>query len=193
MPAKDTLGRDARLAADAEWDLLTTSLIRLGIIHLAPERPRRRGAPRTASELFARLFRSSEPRLHQATVFLLLTHPQLAASARTAVTRLAGAERDRAIRRYLAAAALQRMARTRIEMRLGPRELIPPCYLEELGLPSLDQEFGRAALLAIAKDEQARYGYNAWATYRALLDLFLAEIRRRDWGTTCDDQLTRPA
>jgi len=53
-------------------------------------------------------------------------------------------------------------------------------------LPSLEEEFGRVTLLALAAQEQERYGYDAWGTYRNLLDLFLAEIRRRDWGVTCD-------
>jgi hypothetical protein len=193
MSTKPFVSGESRAVADLEWDVLTTSLNRLGIVHLAPQRPRKRGASRTAVGLFERLFRSSEPRLHQATVFLLLTHPLLASSARDAIDRLEDTERDRAMRRYLAAAALERMARTRVETRLGPRELIPPAYLDELGLPSLDEEFGRATLLALAADEQARYGYDAWATYWALLDLFLAEIRRREWGNVCDDVLTRPA
>jgi hypothetical protein len=189
---KPSTGVDSQVALDAEWDLMTTALNRLGVIHLAPRRPRGRGAPRTAVELFERLFRSPEARLHQATVLLLLTHPSLASSARAAIAGLEGSERDRAIRRYMAAAALQRMAWTRLELRLGRRELIPPSYREELGLPSLNEEFGRSALLALATDEQARYGYNAWATYRTLLDLLLAEMRRREWGNVCDDQLTKP-
>ena len=86
------------------------------------------------------------------------------------------------MRRYIAAAALQRMARTRIQTTLGASPLIPPAYVDELGLPPLDEEFGRAALLELADQEQARYGYDAWGTYRGLLDLFLADIRRREWG-----------
>jgi hypothetical protein len=87
------------------------------------------------------------------------------------------------MRRYVAAAALQRMARTRLAQHLGPRPLIPPAYLDELGLPSLDEEFGRVALLVLADQEQARYGYDAWRTYLNLLDLFLGEIRRPTWGS----------
>ena len=85
------------------------------------------------------------------------------------------------MRRYVAA-ALQRMARTRIQATLGPSPLIEPAYVDELGLPPLDEEFGRAAQLELADQERARYGYDAWGTYRGLLDLFLNEIRRREWG-----------
>ena len=182
-------GLDA--AADAEWDALATALNRRGVLHVAPGRARRVGVPRTARALFERLLSSPEPRLHQAAVLLLLTHPQLATDAQAVIDRLGGIERDRAMRRYVAAAALQRMARTRIAQSLGPQPLLPPVYLDELGLPSLDEEFGRTALLSLAAEEAARYGYDAWGTYRVLLDLFLAEIRRRGWGVACDNLPTK--
>ena len=165
-----------------EWDVPTTALNRRGIVHVAPGRVRRVGVPRTALELFDRLFRAHEPRLHQAAIPLLLTHPELSPDARAAIDGLSGDARDRAMRRYVTAAALQRMARTRIQLALGPSPLIPAEYHNELALPSLDDEFGRAALLALSDQEQTRYGYDAWGTYRGFLDLFLAEIRRHGWG-----------
>ena len=177
-------GLQSRAQAD-EWDPLTTALNRWGIKHVAPGRPRRSGVPRTPRKLFERLACSAEPRLRQAAIFLLLTHPGLAGDAQAAIDGLTGAARDRAMRRYVAAAALQRMARTRIELSLGPQPAIPAAYIDELGLPALDEEFGRAALLELAAQEEALYGYDAWGTYRALLDLFLAEIRRAGWGATC--------
>jgi len=64
--------------------------------------------------LFERLLTSREPRLQQAAIILLLTQPALAGSAIEAVRNLTGAARDRAMRRYVAAVAMQRMARTRI-------------------------------------------------------------------------------
>lgn len=182
--------RSAALDSHSEWDTLTTALNRWGVLHVAPGRTRRSGVPRTAEALIERLLRSREPRLQQAAVVLLLTHPHLAQSVRVVIDRLDGTTHDRAMRRYVAAAALQRMARTRIEMALGPQPDIPPAYLDDLGLPTLVEEFGRATLYALAADERDRYGYDAWGTYRSLLDLFLAEIRRRGWGTTCDNRPT---
>jgi len=86
------------------------------------------------------------------------------------------------MRRYLAAAALQRMARTRIAQHLGSQPVIPPSYLDVLELPSLDETFGQETLLVLAEQEQRRYGYDAWGTYQNLLDHFFGEIRRRHWG-----------
>ena len=85
------------------------------------------------------------------------------------------------------------MARTRIAQRLGPRPLIPPAYLDDLGLPALDEEFGRETLLALAYQEQERYGYDGWGTYLNLLDLFLGEMRGRGWGETCRSGRTKRA
>lgn len=113
---------------------------------------------------------------------LLLTHPRLAGEARLVIASLEATLRDRAIRRYVAAAALQRIARSRIALSLGQQPDIPPAYLDELELPSLDQDYGRETLFALAADEQARYGHRALQGYLALLDLFLAEIRRKGWG-----------
>jgi len=85
----------------------------------------RTGLPGSASALFERLLTSREPRLQQAAIILLLTQPALAGSAIEAVRNLTGAARDRAMRRYVAAVAMQRMARTRIVMQLGPQPDLP--------------------------------------------------------------------
>jgi hypothetical protein len=169
-----------------DWDASTRALNRWGVVHVAPGSDDDGARPRTVAELFERLALAGDPRLNQAMVFLLLTHPDLAPNARAAIDRLDGATRDRATRRHVAAATLQRMARTRISLRLGPQPMVPPAYLEELGLPPLDDEFGRVTLLALAEEETRRYGYDAWRTYLNVLDLFLVEIRRRDWGVPCD-------
>ena len=168
--------------ADDEWDLLATALNDYGVIHVAPRRRRRSGLPASATELFERLLISREPRLKQAAIVLLLTQPALAACASTAIEALSGAARDRAMRRYVAAAALQRMARTRIAMQLGPQPDLPAHFVDDLRLPPLSEEYGRAALFDLAAQEEALYGYDAWGTYLSLLDLFLAESRRAGWG-----------
>lgn len=165
-----------------DWDTLTTALNGWGILHVMPSTAIASLTPIPPAELFERLTRSPEPRLQQAVIPLLLTHPRLATDAESAVHRLSDPLRDRAMRRFVAAAAMQRMAQTRIQLQLGPQPLLPPTFVDTLALPSLDDDFGRAALLALSRQEQERYGYDAWGTYRTLLDLFLAESRRRDWG-----------
>jgi hypothetical protein len=173
---------DARSSAEDEWDALASSLNDLGIVHVAPHRRRKLPSRLTARTLFEGLFRSRHARLQQATIPLLLTHPQLADDAREAIDALEGNPRDRAMRRYVAAAAMQRMIRTRIAMQLGPTPDLPAAYVEDLGLPSLDIEYGKLTLFELARQEESRYGYDAWGTYRSLLDLFLAESRRSGWG-----------
>jgi hypothetical protein len=178
------------LSPDDDWDELTTALNCLGVLHVAPGEASRGGVPGTAVDLFARLARSSEPRLQQAILLLLLTRPDLAAECRSAIDELNGVVQERAKRRYVAAAALQRMARTRIALRLGQQPLIPPAYLDDLDLPPLDEEFGQVTLWELAAHESETYGYDAWGTYWTLLDLFLSEMRRKDWGVACDSAPT---
>jgi len=182
-----------RPKAGHDWDTLATALNDRGVLHVAPARERRSNAPTSTGELFERLVTSPEPRLQQAAVLLLLTHPDAADQARAVVERLAEVQRDRAMRRYVAAAAMQRMARTRIDLQIGRRPEIPPGFIDELGLPPLDTEFGRDTLIELARQEEALYGYDAWGTYRALLDLFLAESRRAGWGKPCASAPTEPA
>jgi hypothetical protein len=191
--AETTPGIDPLDAFADDWDELTTALNRWGVLHVAPGALQSHGLPPSASELFARLWQATDPRLQQAGVVLLLTHPGLASDARSAIDELDGVTRERAKRRYVAAAALQRMAKTRIAMRLGLKALIPEAYLDDFDLPPLDGEFGRETLLALAEQEQGRFGYDAWGTYRALLDHFLNEIQRRDWGVVCESAPTGSA
>ena len=165
-----------------EWDRLAEALNRYGIRHVAPGGPPRGRIPSDPAELFSELDRASSVRLQEAVIFLLLTYPELAPAAQAAIEGLDGVRRDKAMRKYVAACALQRMWRTRIALALGPRPLIPPAFLDEFSLPSLEEDYGRATLLALAADEEACYGYHAWAGYTSLMDLFLREIELRRWG-----------
>jgi len=167
-----------------DWDNLASALNDYGVLHVAPRRRRSTGLPLAPVQLFERLWTSRDARLQQATILLLLTRPDLAGSACTAIQNLSGAMRDRGMRRYVAAAALQRMAHTRIAMQLGPQSELPPHFLDELGLPPLSDEYGRAALFDLARREEELYGYDAWGSYLSLLELFLAESRRSGWGQT---------
>jgi hypothetical protein len=170
------------IRANDEWDALTTALNDVGVIHVAPGRRWRGTLPKMAQELFRLLLTSCEARLQQAAIVLLLTRPDLAADARSAIRHLPEPVQDRGMRRYVAAAAMQRMARTRIEMHLGSQPDLPSDFIYELGLPPLETEYGRATLLELARQEEALYGYDAWRTYESLLEHFLAEVRRPGWG-----------
>jgi hypothetical protein len=167
--------------AAAEWDALASALNAYGVNHVAPSQ--RVDAPRPPpADLFRRLALAASVRLQEAAIPLLLTHPRLAAAAQTGIEGLRGPIRDRAMRRYAAAAALQRMWRTRLATDLGLQPLIAPAYLDELGLPALDRDFGRATLRTLAAQEEELYGHDAWAGYTSLMDLFLAEVQLRGWG-----------
>lgn len=174
----------AHARADAvavEWDTLTAALNGYGIRHVAPVAEPRGPLP-TGSRLFHRLFASPQVRLQEAAIILLLTHPTLDADARRAIEGLEGRLATRAKLRYCAACALQRLWLTRISTDLGPFPPTASAYLDELGLPPLDRDFGRATLLAVCEREEDAFGYDAWAGYESLMGLFLAEIANPAWG-----------
>jgi hypothetical protein len=175
------VGERANSAA-AYWDRLAEALNRWGIRHVAPGGSPAGWIPTDPTELFSELAAASSVRLQEAAIFLLLTHPHLARADLAAIEGLEGVHRDKAMRKYVAACALQRMWRTRLALALGPQPLIPPAYVEGLSLPCLDDDYGRATLLALAADEEVRYGYDAWAGYTSLMDLFLQEVELRRWG-----------
>src|SRR5262249_47469492 len=160
----------------AEWDVLAAALNDCGVRHVAPGRWPRGPLPR-GRDLIRRLLRAEEVRLQEALIPLLLTHPGLADDARREIDALEGEARDRARDLYVAAAALQQLGRDRIELSLGPKPPIPDAYRAELGLPSLEVDFGERTLWELSRLEEARWGYDAWAGYTSLIDLFLTEIR----------------
>lgn len=161
--------------ADREWDILTAALNLHGVYSVVPV-----GRPTEAlpedEDLFRRLAAATSVRLQEAIIPLLLTDPDLQDTARRAIGRLEGRTRFRAMRRYVAAAALQREWWTRLRLALGPKSRLEPAYLDELSLPSLDLDFGRTTLLALSNAEEQAEGYDAWAGYTSLMDHFLAEI-----------------
>jgi hypothetical protein len=173
----------AREAANLEWDRLATALNAYGITHLAPGQPAvGEDLPTDPVDLFYALAVARSVRLQEAAIPLLLTYPELADAAQSAIDRLDGVVHDRAQRRYVAACALQRMWRSRLQLALGEQPLLRPAYIDEMGLPSLEEDYGRLTLRALAAQEEALYGYNAWAGYTSLMDLLLNEIERRSWG-----------
>ncbi len=166
---------------DEEWDRLASALNAYGVFHVVPTDDRRPTVIPLV-DLYRQLFSAADPRLQEASVVLLLTHAGTAADARAAIGSLAGSTRDRAMRRYVAAASLQRMWRSRLELALGRQPAIEPAYLDCLGLPSLAIGFGETTLRCLAAQEEAIYGYNAWAGYASLMEMFLGHCGLTGWG-----------
>jgi hypothetical protein len=140
-----------------ERDALTTTLTQLGMVDLALGGRPRRGIPPDPRGLFRRRCGSDDPRLHEAIIHLL-TRPDFAVVARALIADLTRESWDGAARRYLAAAAMLRIARPPIPEHLGEAALIGPAYVLVRSTPPLDEDFGRKALRALANAEDARHG-----------------------------------
>jgi hypothetical protein len=169
-------------AQAAEWDRLAYALNQQGIHHVAPHIQPIMPVPSEPEALFTALFTTSDVRLQESSIALLLTHPDFAHSATQAIDHLTGPAQLRAKQRYVVACALQRMWRTRLQWTLGPHPVIEPGYLDELDLPSLEEEFGQTTLWELCRQEERMYGHNAWAGYTSLMDLLLTETGLKGWG-----------
>ena len=170
------------LLADPDWDVLAASLNSYGINHLAPSGQPDRSLVTDPEKLFRALVTARAVRLQEAAIVLLITHPSLAAAALTAIDSISGSARVQAVRRYVVACCLQRMWRSRLQLTLGPQRLIPPAFLDELHLPPLELDDGRATLRALAEREEEAHGHNAWDGYASLMNLVLAQVELPGWG-----------
>ncbi len=185
MPPRRVPGRGYGTSSAVEtatWQRIVESLRAHGVRHLSLLEAPSDAPPLPLPELVDEVLRASDPRLRQSLVPLLLTHPDYGPLVRERIDRLPADLADRAKRLYVVAAAAQRMWRSRLEWILGRQPLLAPAYEEDLQVPDLDQAYGRAAFLAVADDEEARYGYNARAGYEALIDQVLAEMDVGNWG-----------
>jgi hypothetical protein len=167
-------------APETDWDALVDALRGYGVRHLSggtqDARPgaRARGgqSPPEAAPLVARLALSPEPRLRRALVPLFLVHPELAGDVREVAGELPGTARDALVRAYVAAVYLQRLWWTRLRRYLGDQPLLPPYWIDELGLPPPEDRFGRVGLAALAEREGRRQAHRADPYAKAAQSLF---------------------
>lgn len=186
MPRDSIAMRRRQAAIDTEmatWQPIVEGLHAQGVRHLTLPASTRGTPPPPLPDLIDHLLRASDPRLRQVLVPLLLTHPDYGPLVRERIEYLPSHLVDRARRLYVIAAAAQRMWRSRLQWALGPQVLLAPAFEEDLRTPSLDQEYGEAAFVQVAEDEEALYGYNALAGYEALVDQVLAEMDVGNWGS----------
>jgi hypothetical protein len=156
------------------WDELTSALNARGVRHVAPTRAV--GSSIDDVGLFVSLWSSSDARLRESAVALLLVRPELADAAVRAIALLPEPRRERAMMAYVAASALQRMWRTRLGLALGAQPTIPARFLGRWSLPPLEEHHGELTLVAVAELEEATHGYAALTGYHALMDGLLGEL-----------------
>jgi hypothetical protein len=106
----------------------------------------------------------------------LIAHPELAGTAGNvaearhlpdASTQPPEWAWDELRRQYAAAMYLQRMWRTRLNLCLGERPLIPERFSAELDLPAADVMYGEMGLRTLTD----RSAFNDWSSYEQVVDL----------------------
>jgi hypothetical protein len=117
----------------------------------------------SAVELLQRLAQCNDyPRVRDATISLLLLHPELAQAAQQAIQDSPGEQAEQIVTLVLAALYLQRLWSIRLAFALGHPSDFPEqpfAHLwEERGLPSPAEHCGASGLLALQAAEQKRTG-----------------------------------
>lgn len=123
--------------------------------------------PVELSELVIRMTTSREPRVRDALICLFLMRPETATLVASICQRV-DPEVARLIQiRYTAAAALERLWRSRLRR----VSLMPDLCSAELGVSNVDTEHGRAALRELAEKERAlRIERHAESVYRSAVE-----------------------
>lgn len=131
-----------------DGEALVAALRERGVDYLAPSDAQ--GEPLADETLLASLAAHDNPRLVQALIALFMLHPQLAPLVPPLRARLGAPAEVELLAHYMAAVYLQSMWRIRLDHYLPPTPDLPDYFSGELGLPSPDDEFGKAGLYALA-------------------------------------------
>ncbi len=133
----------------------------------------------SSDELIAKLAAHQDPRLRMALTALFLLHPEWSSYVLGIAGRLNGAALIELQARYMAAVYLQRMWRTRLSYYIESPLELPDYFSAELGLPPVNERFGKPGLYALAAwhAQRSDYPYNRLASYRKALELLIGQLR----------------
>lgn len=154
-----------------EYEALVAALRDWGIHYLAPSDAQPGPTALSARELISRLAGHPRPRLRLALIPLLLLHPELATEVRTLSLPPSGETTLKKM--YTAAACLQRMWSIRLSFYLGDQELLPDLFSAELGLPPVDQDYGKPSLHALAEGET----FSQRSSYDGVMEQLFAQLK----------------
>jgi hypothetical protein len=154
-------------------DHLVAGLHERGLCYLAPT-PIGDEPALSDDELLLGLATTEDSRLRFALAGLLLLRPSLAERIAMMIEHAEGLPADAVAslkKQYLAAMYLQRLWRTRLQIKFGPRPFIPERYVAEQHLPSPDELFGERGLLMLCQ----RSPYNDWSSYEQVIELLMQQ------------------
>ena len=160
--------------AAPDRDDLVAGLHARGVCYLAPT-PHGDERELTDDALIVALAQSNNARLRFALAALFLAHPALAECAVALDSTLPEPGRRELRKQYLAAMYIQRMWRTRLQMRFGEQSLIPERYTpaneSPIGeaLPGPDEMHGKLGLWRLCEDSP----YNDWSSYEQVVELLM--------------------
>ncbi len=163
---------------ESDRDALVAALRDRGIDYLAPsDAPSDR---RLGDEgLIASLAVHRDPRLRQALIAFLLIHPEAAPSAQRLRWKLNPQDVQPLMGAYMAAVYLQRQWRFRLARYLGSMAELPDYFSAEMGMPSPEEEWGKAGLHALAEWQTTRsaFRFNHLSEYQKVAEMLFESFK----------------
>ncbi len=151
-----------RITSEAELTSLVAVLRGWGLEYLTGTRPRQPVPTISPDRLLQRLAQASEPRIRDATIALLLLHPELAEIIPTTLAAVDQDTREQFITLVLATLYLQRIWFTQLTMALGHALQFPEAPFQALWearqLPPPALDYGEPGLRMLEDLEQNRRG-----------------------------------
>lgn len=153
-----------RTTSEEETAALVAALRAWGIDYLTASVAPRAGTSIPPVQLLQRLAQSPQARIRDATIALLLLHPELAEAIPTALAAAGQETREQLITLVLAALYLQRIWLTQLALALGHLSQFPEgafaALWEARRLPPPALDYGESGLRALEAEEQRRRGVN---------------------------------
>lgn len=137
--------------------------------------------PLEDESLIASLAAHSDPRLRQALIAIFLLQPHLAPIVPRLRNELESKAAQELTAFYMAAVYLQSMWRIRLDLYLDSFDELPDYFSTELGLPDVNDEYGKVGLYELAEWHKSLspYPFNHLSEYEGVADLLFQRLKLR--------------
>jgi len=161
-------------------EALVAELRERGVDYLTPT-DARLDQPIDDESLIASLASHPDPRLRQALIAVFLLQPHLAPFVPRLQNKLETKAAQELTAFYMAAVYLQSMWRIRLSHYMESITELPDYFSVELGLPHVNDEYGKVGLYELAEwhANQSPYRFNHLSEYEGVADLLFQSFKLR--------------
>jgi hypothetical protein len=160
-------------------EALVEQLRKHGITFLASDEGTGETTDLPMDDLITSLVVSEDPRLRLALIPFFVLHPETAKDVTALVERLPERAALDLQTFYTAAVYLQRLWWTRLHFYRKELHALPDLYSQVLGLPPVEERYGKVGLYALADwhTRRSEYPFNRLASYQRVMDLLFEQLK----------------